>query len=252
MFICAILIVILISSQLNLDIVFAKEEYYARVMYEQVNFYRQPLLDESMANVWFELPKTYFVKLLDRAGDDFYLAEYNGIQGYVKKDSVRAINGTPSNPYLKDIFFRIYAEPSRDMRSFPAIDNTLSEQVTYIPLYSKNIEYISRTIGQELILNRTNVWYYCKYTTDKEYFGYVYSDFCDEITQINNNNENVTYIDNPTFIVENSNDNISSNSKLLGIVLAIMCVPTLAFVFLIIRGKHIMNYQKSKKEIIDY
>ena len=244
---------VLILSLFNVTpVVYAEEMYYARIMFDQVNLYREPKLDESISNIYFELPKTYFVKFLDKANDDFYLAEYNGIRGYVKKDSVRAILGTPSNPYLSNISFRVYAEPSRDMRSYPAIDNSLSQQVIYIPLYSKNIDYISRIKGQELVLNRTNTWYYCRYVSDKEYFGYIYSDFCVEMTPIYENNENVTYIDNPTFSRIEENSSTISDSKLLGIIIAIMAIPTIAFIFLIIRGKHILDYRKNKKEIIEY
>ena len=37
-----------------------------------------------------------------------------------------------------------------------------------------------------------DIWYYCKYTADKDYYGYVYSDFCDEISPFINNNEELT------------------------------------------------------------
>ena len=243
---------LLISFRPNYRYVYAENEYYARIMYEHVYLYRQANNDESVSNIYFELPKTYFVKLIDRAGDDFYCAEYNGITGYVKKNSVRAIASTPTNPYLTNISFRVYADASRDMRSYPAIDNTLSEQITYIPLYTKNIQYIASTAGQELVPNRTNIWYYCKFISDKTYYGYIYSDFCDEMTPIYDNNEQVTYVDNPSFLVDTSETNTIKDSKVLGIVIAVMCIPSFVFVILIIKGKHILDFHKSKKEIIDY
>ena len=254
MFILYLLIIISLGINSNRFYVYAEtdEECYARIMFEQVYFYRQPIDDNTNSNIYFELPKTYFVKLLDRANDNYYVAEYYGIQGYVKRDSVRAISGTPSNPYLTNINFRIYADQSRDMRSYPAIDNSLGDQVTYIPLYNKNIEYLGPIKGQELILNRTNIWYYCKYTADKDYYGYIYSDFCDEMSPIYENNEQVTYITNPTFVTEQTNSPTITDSKLLGIIIAIMAVPTIAFIFLVMRGKHILSYQKSKHEVIDY
>lgn len=232
--------------------VYAEEECYAQILAEHVYFYRQPINDESTSNIYFELPKTYFVKLLDISDNGYYLAEYRNITGYVKKDSVRAISGTPSTPYLKNITFRVYADYSRDMRSYPSIDNNLSERITYIPLYSKNVEYISKISGQELVLNRTNVWYYCKYTTDTDYYGYIYSDFCDEMPAIPENKEKFEYIDNPTFELTPESQQSILDTKILGIIIAIMSAPALIFVFLIIRGKHVFNYHKSNKEVIDY
>ena len=250
MFIFFLLAILSLGLYTNKFFVYADSECYARVEFNQTYLYREPILDNSTSNTLFELPKTYFVKLIDRAGDDFYLANYNGISGYVKKDSVRAISGTPSSPYLTNISFRVYAEPSRDMRTYPSNDSNLSNQVVYIPLYSKNIEYLGSIKGQELILNRTNVWYYCKYTADKDYYGYVYSDFCDEMTPLYDNTEQFSYTDNPTFLdVKESNE--INHSKMLGLIIAIMSIPAVIFIVLILRGKHILDY-KSKREVIDY
>lgn len=247
-----ILIVILIICLLpTLPPVYAEEQYYARILSEQVYLYSQPVLGNS--NIMFELPKSYFVRLIDKAENDYYLVEYNGIKGYVKKDSVRATSTTPSNPYLTNVSFRVYADPSRDMRSYPAIDNSLSERVTYIPLYSKNIEYIAKTKGQELIPNRTNIWYYCKYTTDREYYGYVYSDFCDEMSPIYENTEQVEYIENPTFETPKTESiDTSLDKKTIGIIIAILTLPAIIFVILLLKGKHVLNYHANKHEIIDY
>ena len=245
-----LIVSIVFTSITSLPPAYAEGECFARILSNDVYFYSSPS-GESSDNILFEIPKSYFVRLKDIAENDYYLAEYNGITGYVKKDSVRAVAGTPSKPYLTNISFRVYADPSRDMRSYPAIDNSLSDRITYIPLYSKNIEYIGRVYGQELVLNRTNVWYYCKYTTDKEYYGYVYSDFCDEMTPIYENTENMEYIDNPTFSTPTPTTTTTNmNSKSIGIIVAVLTIPAILFVILILKSKHILGY--SKREVIDY
>ena len=178
----------------------SRETYFARIMFDNVYLYKSPNENSNVSNIYFELPKSYFVELTDSANKDFYSANYSTFSGYVKKDSVQAIEGIPTTPYLNNISFRVYADLSRDMRSEPSQKNASSTQITYIPLYSRNLTYIGKINGECLIDGRTDIWYYCKYSADKDYFGYVYSDFCDELSLIKDNSEQVTFIENPTFL----------------------------------------------------
>lgn len=231
------------------------QTYYARVMFDQVYFYKTPYEINDSSNIYFVLPKSYFVELTDLVENDFYKANYLNFSGYVKKDSVQAIEGIPSSPYLKNINFRVYAELSRNLRSEPNTSNGSSSQVAYIPLYTRNITYIGSIYGETLIDGRTNIWYYCKYSADKDYYGYVYSDFCDELTPIVENTEKVTYLDNPTFKIESNQNNytLPQSDNKLGIIVGILSVPALIFLFMIIKGKHILSKEKyNNKEVIDY
>jgi len=228
--------------------------YFARIMFDNVYLYNSPNELTDNSNILFELPKTYFVELTDSANENFYKANYLSFSGYVKKDSVQAIEGVPNSPYLKNVSFRVYAELSRDLRT-EANTSSTSSQVTYIPLYSRNLTYYGKVKGECLIDGRTDVWYYCKYSAEKEYFGYVYSDFCDELTQIIDNTEQVTYIENPTFLylTEPTSYTIPENDNRLAIIVGILSVPAIVFLFMIIKGKHILSKTRYKdKEIIDY
>ncbi len=96
------------------------------------------------------------------------------------------------------------------------------------------------------------MWYYCSYVADKEYFGYVYSDFCDQFSTIQENTENVTYIANPTFS-ELTTKTIPQNDSKIGIIVGILFVPALAFVLFLIKGKNILQPDKTlNREISDY
>ncbi len=249
------ILILIILFQSNSLVVCATDNhsYYARVMFDQVYFYKTPNDDNSFSNVFFELPKTYFVELLDKNGD-FYKAKYMNFTGYVKKDSVQAIGGTPLNPYLTNITFRVYAELSQTLWSSPSTQSN-SSVITQIPNLTNNITYIGKINGECLINGRTNVWLYCKYTNNnKDLYGYVYSDFCDEITAIVNNTEEVTYINNPTFepYVEPINT-IPQDSNVVGIVVGILSIPALIFILMIMKSSKIINQNKVKrKEIIDY
>ena len=74
--------------------------YYARILFDQVYLYKTAKEDNSIGNIYFELPKTYFVELLDKSGD-FYEARYINFTGYVKKDSVQAVSSTPPRKIIQ-------------------------------------------------------------------------------------------------------------------------------------------------------
>lgn len=251
-----VLILILIFSQTQCLYVSASsnETHFARIMYDNVYLYKTPNDVSDNSNILFELPKTYFVELLENANADFYKANYLNISGYVKKESVQTIAGVPSSPYLNNIHFRVYAELSRDLRSEPNTDNGSSAQIAYIPLFSKNLTFYGKIFGESLIDGRTNIWYYCKYSADQDYYGYIYSDFCDEMSVISENTENVTYVDNPDFdkTEQIKNYTIPQSDNHIGIIVGILTIPAVAFLLLILKGKHILNKNISDKEIIDY
>ncbi|MBE7076977.1 MAG: hypothetical protein E7374_03720 [Clostridiales bacterium] len=232
----------------------SNETYYARVNSDDVFLYKSAVDLTECENVLFILPKTYFVRLTADENSMFYRAEYLGVSGYVKKDSVQVIVGTPTTPYMDNINFRIYAELSRDMRSLPTTNG--SNQITYIPLYSRNLTYYGEVVGETLISGRTNKWYYCKYSAGEDFYGYVYSDFCDELPKtMPENNEEVVYSTTPPFqkLDIKEEKSLPVKSKTTGIVIAILTLPAIIFAIMIFKNKTILgNSKSSKKEIIDY
>jgi len=255
-----IILILILFINTSIPVVYAENSsktYFAQVMFEQVFLYRTPNNDNSSLNIYFEIPKTYFVELLDSENDDFYLAKYSSITGYVKKESVQAISNTPSKPFLDNLNFRVYADLSRDLRSEPNVSSTTSSLLANIPLYSRNLTFYGKITGENLIEGRTNTWYFCKYSADIDYYGYVYSDFCDELpSTIPTNTEEVTYISNPTFLepIENNNTNsINLNSNTTSIIVGILTIPAIIFVFMILKNKNVLSNSKNKeKEIKDY
>lgn len=249
-----LILILLLQSTSSINVsALDTQTYYARVLFEQVYLYKTPNTDNSISNIYFELPKTYFVKLISKSGD-FYVAKYQDFTGYVKKDSVQAVSSMPSKPYLDNVTFRVYAELSQNLWSIPTTQGN-SNLIVEMPILTKNISYIGKINGECLIEGRTNVWFYCKYTNaNEDYYGYVYSDFCDEISQITNNTEELTYINNPTFeaYIEQINT-IPENSNIVGIIIGILSIPALIFVFMIMKSSRILNNDKLKrKEIVDY
>ena len=230
------------------------QKFYARIMQEGVILYKSPIDVLDTENVFFELPRTYFVELIDSANQQFFMVNYMSFTGYVKKECVQTIVGTPKKPFLTDISFRIYAEPSRDMRSEPTTSGGSLSQVTYIPLMSKNLTFIGKITGEELVSGRTDIWYYCKYSADRDYYGYVYSDFCDQLTPILDNTESVTYTSSPVFSTPQQQQTaIPLTDKTTGIIIAILFVPAGIFAFMILKNKKILKQEKiHSKEVVDY
>lgn len=230
------------------------QEIYARVMYDDVYLYKTPDL-ESKESIFFSLPKTYFVKLIDRYDETFYIAEYKEFTGFVKKSEVKAVTHTPKQPYLNDMSFRVYAEKSQDLRSLPSTSSNNSNIITNIPLLSENLTYYGYVHGDSKIVGRTDIWYYCRYNGEADYFGYVYSDFCDKfsIDSIPLNTENVSYTENPTFEkLEKVYSTLPSKSNNIGIIVLILSFPALVFLYLLLRNSKIFSRSQKHGEIQDY
>ncbi len=232
------------------------DTYYARIMYNDVYLYKSPIDLDEYANIYFSLPRTYFVELLESSNSEFYKVNYLSFTGYVKKDAVQTIVGKPITPYLENQSFRVYSEQSRDMRSEPSTQSGSSTQVVYIPLYSRNLTYYGSIQGEELVNGRTNIWYYCKYSADQDYYGYVYSDFCDEfdLDKIPLNYEEVSYTSEPNFDTPQEADSLPVENKTTAIVIAILTIPAIVFIFMILKGGKLFNKEirKQTKEIQDY
>lgn len=247
-----ILLIFLIIFNSTNPMIYAldNQTYYARILFDQVYLYKTPTNNNDISNIYFELPKTYFVELLSKQGD-FYEARYLNLKGYVKKDSVQAVSSTPTKPFLDNISFRVYAELSQHLKDSPT---SQSATLITLPNLTKNITYYGQIRGESLIEGRTQIWYYCKFSAEVDYYGYIYSDFCDEISPITLNTETINYITNPSFEIETPNvQTIPVTNNILGIVIAIISIPALIFIFLILKGTSILSKEHSKrKEVIDY
>lgn len=248
-----ILLILLLIFETSTPVVYAlnNETYFAKILFEQVYLYKTPIDNNDVSNILFELPKTYFVEL-EEAHNDFYKAKYLNQTGYVKKDCVQAIIGAPKQPFL-NLNFRVYADLSTNIKPTPS---STSDTIIQIPLLTKNITYYGKIHGENLIEGRTDVWYYCKYSTNFEsYYGYVYSDFCDEMpAEIPINNEKVEFTNNPTFEVNITPvKSIPITNNAVGIIIGILSIPAIIFVFMIMKGSKILSREKYKsKEIVDY
>jgi len=231
----------------------SSQEFYGRIFNSNTYFYSKPT--DDISNAYFELETTYFVKLIADENTNFYKAQYLDLVGYVKKSDVKVTADTPKTPFLKDINFRVFAPISQTMRTHPSSSLGSASQVCYIPYLSKDALYYGKIVGESAIVDRTNIWYFCRYFSDKAYYGYIYSDGCDQMPEIKKNNEIVQYIEKPNF-------NNSSPTASLAVVqsfdtnyvpiIALVSVPVLIFVIMLVFGKFILKSKKKEAKEIKF
>jgi len=148
-----------------------KIQWFARIFDDNIYLYKTPNNTVS-DNIYFVLQPTYFVELLEEANSTFYKAKYLDIEGYVKKNEVQVVATPPRTPYANNINFRIFNNSSQIMRTIPSASGGNSTQVCFLPLFSQDAQFYGYIEGESAIPQRTNIWYFCKYTLDKTYYGY--------------------------------------------------------------------------------
>lgn len=245
-----IVISILLFKSFDLSFSYAETQNknYARILEDKVYLYSLP--NEDSENILFELPKTYFVELISQYDNSFYKIKYIDITGYVKIDQVTPVSTTPQVPFLENITFRVYSSDGINVRTEPHTKNGLETIKGSLTVLDENVFYYGKVVGEEVVKNRGNTWYYCKYKTNKEtIYGYVYAGFCDMLTTINNNNETLEYTNNPFFITQSEiiNNHLTSNNNIKNLIIILTIIPTIVFLFLLFKPYKIINAENKKK-----
>lgn len=223
----------------------AANAYYAKVERSGVYFYTEPNDEKFM----FELPQSYFVLLKNNASELFYTATFNDLSGYVKKTDVLPMQGTPSNPY-PSASCRIFAPEG--LRMYRAPTNSPTDALLLVPYLANTITYYGRIVGEAAIPNKSNMWYYCKYINQNQtQKGYLYSVFCDELTEIPLNHETFSIITTELFPESSSNgmkstglSDVAKTCIILGVSLPCACV-----LYLLIKPTFAGSTAKAHKKI---
>ncbi len=220
---------------------------YAQILHSGCYLYRTPIDNTGFANTYFILENSYFVQLLSDYNDEFYQAKYLDVVGYVKKSQVQCVQGTPKTPFLNNVSFRVYNNTSRGLYDKPYMNTNNPTLRVYLPLYCQDLIYYGKIYGESAIEERTNIWYYCKYTVTNE-CGYVYSDTCDKMDPIIVNSEKLPYITSPQWNISPTNTQlVKLNSKPFKITIILVCIPFVIFAILLIKLAY--NKRQNKKEI---
>jgi hypothetical protein len=219
-------------------------KYYARIVASNVNLYRSTTGGEDYFNVYFTLPQSYFVEISPCDHDDFYVAKYLDTTGYIKRNEVQCVKGTPTVPFADNIGFRVFIPGGVELRSSP--NQGLNSEGT-IQYLETNLKYYGTINGEEAISYKSTEWYFCKYTKNGETkYGYIYSAFCDMLTSVPSNTEVLEYIDEPMFETVPTSANPDDSNLLSSlpsvtqiIIIVAVCLPCIFIIYLLFRPTRI-------------
>ena len=252
-----ILVVFLQILFLQNSVVFAETKtYYARIVNTNINLYRSPTGSEETNNIFFTLPQSYFVEISHCEDENFFTARFGDITGFVKKSDVQCVAGTPTTPF-PTASFRVFIPEGVEMRSSPTQTEGLN-LVCELNYLETNLKYYGTINGEEAIPHKSSLWYYCKYVKGgNEYYGYVYSAFCDLLTQIPVNTEYFEACQEPDFSVstqaplESKPESIDSLPSATQIIIIIaVCLPCIVIIYLLFRPTKITAkaFEEASKE----
>lgn len=219
---CIILIIFsLFSTILFNNKVYAQSSCYARIVSNGAYFYRNAIDDNNFENIYCVLEKTYFVEIIEKINDDFYMARYFNLMGYVKSQNVLRVSGTPKNPFPSNVSITV-ANAKCNLRKYPEINDNV---VSVIPANSTSLSYIGKMYGSEAVDYMGNIWYFVEYYG---VYGYIYSNYLYTVSLIHQNTEELAEY---SYFSENTINPFSNLTST--IIIGLMVIPAL-FLLLIL------------------
>ena len=179
-----ILISIYIMLSTHVDTSYADSNIYGRIDSTYTYIYPSPSLSNTTTDAICMIESTYYVEILEDVNSYYYKVHYNGIVGYVSKDNISLVSGTPMIPYPNNIV--IVTKDRCNLRSSP--DTTSNNIICLIPENTSTLVFLGRTTGAEVVDYGGNTWYYVEYNG---YKGYIYNKYIDTITSIYKNTEDL-------------------------------------------------------------
>lgn len=133
---------------------------------------------QNLANIYFLLPKTYYVEILNSckldSGADGFFVRYGETEGYCLSSSLSADFSTITTTQ-SGITLKMYPDAGTYIRSTPSIADN---KIRIIPQSTSGIIYIGSISGDTPTDGTTNTWYYVEYNISdtKTVLGYIYSE----------------------------------------------------------------------------
>ena len=221
--ICSFLLILIIIN-LNCDSKFycdAKSENvtYAKCLSNCI-LYKSLEMKDDLNEIYFVLPESYFVIILDKIDNQIYKVQYDKFIGYVYSKYVTIATFTPIVKFLENITCDIKPSSGTQVWSNPSTGGNI---LTTIQANEKNINYISFVYGEIPTGGESNIWYYINYTPSTNvtnvYEGYIYSENVTNLSEIVFNAES-----NPEVISESisDEDTINISSTLRTVIVALI------------------------------
>lgn len=237
--IIALLSLIIVNGSYSASTYADEEYYFAKVEQSGIFMFSSPS-DNSQI---FEIPTSYFVKLTGSANEEFYAASYQDVNGYIKKEEVSPMQGQPASPYA-EASLRVFSLEGLGLYKTPSLQP--SDLIINVPYLTSDITYYGKLEGNA-VPNKSNTWYYCKYTsaTGTE-SGYLYSVFCDELTQIPVNNEYLPLITTPLFQPKSDAKAKGLSDVAKTFIILGVSLPCALIIYLLIKPTLSSNHAASK------
>lgn len=194
-------------------------ETYARVTRDGVYFYSTPASGAGL----FVLPRTYFVKIVDTAGE-YYRVRYldssgdgRALEGYCLADEIEPVGYTPETPYLVYSVTVTY----RAGGDYSLPDSSLSEYTVTADYYGE-FDYGSST---------------CYYVRLNGQFGYVPADSCSVVDYPENTEHTVQETPSSDDGSAENENSFGALNVVLICVLAVAALGAIYFLFRPAKGK---------------
>ena len=203
--------------------------YYAQISSDEAYFYSDALDHESTA--LFVLPETYFVLLLGEE-PNFYYAKYKDLYGYVKKNEVTPVSGTPTlespNTTFRNMLLHnleVYDKPFVGANAIASLS----------PVQS-NVTYYGTIEGDALVPSSTHTWLYCKAGDGSSSIcGFVFSYYCDTVLSPGKNTvDHLPVIEGPLSFEIVSEQPAGMSDSVIAIIILAICLPCLVVLYLLL------------------
>lgn len=245
--ICSFLLICLFFnvSFISDNFVYSKTENttYAKALSNCV-LYKSQTLDNDINNIFFIVPETYFVVVLEKVDDLCLKVQYDKYIGYVNSESVLMATFIPIVKTLENITCDIKQTSGTQIWNKPSTEGNV---LTTIPAGTTKISYIAEVYGIIPVGGVSNVWIYVTYTpltnSTNVYEGYVYSENVTNVSEIVANVETNPEVIAKDEIVE-KDETIYISSTFRTIITALISIPII-LLFAIILYKFIKKFKKN-------
>ena len=209
----------------------AETSTYAKALSDCV-MYRSSELNYDANNVYFVIPESYFLTVLENVSDECMKVQYDKYVGYVDSSTVIVATFIPIVKTLKNVTCDIKETSGTQIWSLPSTEGNV---LTTISAGTKNISYVAFVYGDLPSGGESNLWFYVSYTpsfnSTNVYEGYIYSENVTNISEIVLNTES-----NPEVINEKiSDDNLFLvSSSMKTILVVIVAIPIILLILIIL------------------
>lgn len=232
-----ILIALLILPFFQINETSAEDSIFGKVKNSEVYFYSSL----STSSGLFKLPYSYFVSVISVEGE-FYQVTYKDLIGFVKKEDVTLMRGTPNTPYLNSSFSNYVAYSLYESPNTASTSLVMLEEDSVLSFYGE--------MEGEEVSSRGNTWYYASTNSNGNILrGYIYSEVVATPPEITVNSETFEEVSEDALASNSptSFSNLSTGTKVL-LIIAIT-VPSIFILFFLVK-KPTKQKKKSEKKPI--